>query len=71
MVMTAASDTPVVPQCVFKSWKYAKFFTFQEEKNNVITVNCKLYLPLSKSLSAAKESTSNLKKAPSGKITAS
>ena len=51
-----------IPQCAFRAWKFAKYFQFQQEKNNNISVLCKLCLPAKKCLSSSKDSTSNLKK---------
>ena len=52
----------VVPQCAFKAWKFAKHFKFQSENKNNISVLCQLCLPVTKSLSTSKDSTSNLRK---------
>ena len=61
MVAVAINATTEEKQALFYQWKLRHYFTMVEEGDKNMRVQCKLCAPSSKTLSSARNTTSNLK----------
>ena len=60
--MAQESDSSVTRTAAFYHWKYRHYFIVVEESDKNMRVRCKFCAPSNKTLSSARNTTSNLKK---------